>query len=163
MSSKGKLITVILVLVVIALGFYVFVYQGVNDDGEVVKTETKVTSGTVCTDSDENRELLTKSAVILLSDNQKKPQPKTEFSKDDVKKLGDIASKMEEITGSDRDPNCLFVITKYYIVAEDGEKARENYDKLTKAYNQNEGYSDLLSIVARSPESISEDVDSLGN
>jgi len=112
----------VLLVIAIVAGIYAR-YQTTH------KTPAKVVATTTCSDSSANG-ILNKATPVLVPSKVAELQP--------------IAEKIMTLQGYDRDPNCLGVVTTYYINLSDAAKARENYEKLIKVYPTAKGYNEAL-------------------
>lgn len=124
-DSKKKLIVVIggLVLLVIVFGLTVTVLKRSNKPAGSVA---------VCSD-----ELLNQAAPLLEEKKYKELEP--------------IARQIEGLKNYDKDPNCLFVVTTYYINVTDAKNARLNYDKLMLIYTPETQLQPAIAAKVRSP------------
>jgi hypothetical protein len=52
------------------------------------------------------------------------------------------------------DPNCLYVLTQYYIGVSNAGSARQNYDLLVKVYQPDPGYNPALTASAQAPDQL---------
>jgi len=66
------------------------------------------------------------------------------FDPTKVADLGRIVVKIQKNNGYTTDPNCLYVVTTYYINLSDSSHARYYVDKLNAAYDKNKGLSASL-------------------
>lgn len=58
-------------------------------------------------------------------------------------------------------PDCMYVLTKYYINISDGKSAQESLTSLTAVYDPKVGLSPILDVILDSPESLQPTVDFL--
>ncbi|MEO8105388.1 MAG: hypothetical protein ABI602_03575 [Candidatus Saccharibacteria bacterium] len=61
-----------------------------------------------------------------------------------VTELGQIVGKIQKNKGYDTDPNCLYVVTTYYINESDSNQARYFVNKLNASYDKSKGLDDSL-------------------
>lgn len=79
-----------------------------------------------------------------------KAKPNLSYKK--IQKLQPSVAEIEGIQGYDTDPNCLGVVTTYYVLIGDSAKARQAYDKLQAVYDPTEGYATVLAGAVNKPE-----------
>ncbi len=56
-------------------------------------------------------------------------------------KLKTVVDRIVTMKHYDRDPNCMYPITIFYINSGNAKEARTNYDKLARTYNAKKGFS----------------------
>lgn len=66
--------------------------------------------------------------------------------------LKPTVDKIVKTNGYNKDPSCLYVLTKYYIGTGDPVKGRVSYDQLTKLYTSNDVYDSKIKNSVGSPE-----------
>lgn len=93
-----------------------------------------------CDKSTRCQEILTSSAKALETNSLK-----------DQAKIVDEIKKEPKYT---KEPNYMFVITRYYINIGDSKNAKAYYEKLTKVYNKKKGYSETIKSLASSPDDL---------
>lgn len=52
------------------------------------------------------------------------------------------------------DPNCMYIVTNYFIRTGDYQQSRQSLEELKKVYNQEEGYSPLFGLKANDPDQL---------
>jgi hypothetical protein len=100
---------------------------------------------TTCTDNTSG-DVLPQAVAIL--------QLPTKKSKTKNKQLKPIAAKIQTLPGYDKDPNCLYVVTEYYIGLGDSQNARTYFDKLSSVYDTKNGYDPSIKGLAATPETL---------
>jgi len=75
--------------------------------------------------------------------------------------LKSIVDSIFELEGYEKDPNCLIVITTYYVNLSDPLNTRKYYEELNKVFNQNIGYSPIIAANSLTPEQLKSVVDFL--
>ncbi len=56
-------------------------------------------------------------------------------------KLGDVVRRIKQMKRYDRDPNCMYAVTVYYINISDAKNAKESLTKLKSVYDSKTGFS----------------------
>lgn len=115
-NRKKKIILVLAAFLAVA-GLYSLFRAVTNDDGKKVVV--------VC-----RGELLIKAADVL---NDSK-----------VAALEPIVQEVQALPNYDQDPNCLNIVTTFYIHISDYKNARSQLDKLEKVYDDDTGFSSKL-------------------
>ncbi len=110
------------------------------------KPASKVTTSTACTDKSADG-ILGKAAPALAQSQAAKLQP--------------VVEKIKTLKDYNRDPNCLAVITTYYVNISDAKNARTNYDLLIKVYQPNKGYDPVIANGVSSPAAYKANIDFL--
>lgn len=108
-SSLIKLVLVLFLVIIICSAYLL---------SRNLNTQTK-TNQLVC--ADQNYDLLESASNVMANDK--------------TNELKIIVDKIQSLSDYQMDPNCLYVITNYYINISNPEKARENFDKLVIVYN----------------------------
>jgi hypothetical protein len=82
-----------------------------------------------------------------------------ELTPDRIEQLHEVVHKIEKISDYQQDPNCLYVITHFYINVSDAKAASDSLSKLEQVYNADEGYHQALKTArAKSLEVLRADV-----
>lgn len=76
-------------------------------------------------------------------------------------KLKPVVDKIVAMKHYDRDPNCMYPVTVFYINSGNAKEARTNYEKLTKTYNAKEGFSKDLGPLALPIDRLKQQVERL--
>ncbi len=114
-------------LVVLASATGYFLYKQKVADNAV---------STACTDKSANG-ILDKAAKVIAPSQVAELQP--------------IVKQIETLKNYDQDPNCLGVITTYYINISDSQNAQVTYAKLDKFYKPSTGYNSAINGKVLSP------------
>lgn len=79
-----------------------------------------------------------------------------------VERLEPVANQIKQIPNLD-DPDCLYLLTIYYVNMSDPDNAAASFKKLQKAYDPKVGYDRALESVARTPKDLKRTVVFLQN
>lgn len=79
---------------------------------------------------------------------------KSKLAPSKVVELRHTIDSIVKLPGYDKDVNCLYVITQYYINISDYRNSKQYYSKLAALYNSDTGYSPAISDVAKDPKTI---------
>lgn len=85
--------------------------------------------------------------ACINSNRQLLSEASRNFAPEKSNELKKTIDKIQSLHSYQKDPNCLNVLTIYYINVTDSKNARESFDKLTKVYNQNDGFAPELQMV----------------
>lgn len=106
------------------------------------------------------------AAVLLLANLQRQhseiqardklvTQAAPYLKSDSASRLVGIVTQIKQQPGYEHDPNCLYVLTVYYINISDPANTKTYDDMLTRTYDTKKGYSnELLKQVAKSPQDL---------
>jgi len=81
-----------------------------------------------------------------------------EISSTNVVQLQTSVTKIMGLPNYQQDPNCLYVIVKYYLVGGNGSQAQKYLTLLNKVYNPAVGYSSKLGSPTDDPSVLQEEV-----
>lgn len=125
--KKKKLPYIIAGVVIIVALILVGVWVGLKKSQP--SKPKAATVSTACTDKSANG-ILAQAAPLL------KPTQRAQ--------LKPIVDKIKALPDYDRDPNCLAVVTVYYVNLGDSTNARQYYEKLNAVYKPNKGYDNAI-------------------
>lgn len=74
-------------------------------------------------------------------------------------KIKPMVDKIKLLKGYDANPNCLYVLTTYYISISDSANARLYYDKLNAVYKPSVGYYSSINLFAKKPSVLKTEVE----
>ena len=84
------------------------------------------------------------SAVPCTSNTELLNQAAKAFSSNNLKSQQQLTSKIKSLPNYMKDPNCLYVVTHYYINDGDTQNANTYLNKLEKVYSTKQGFSSAL-------------------
>jgi hypothetical protein len=120
------LIPTVLVLVVFVVA--ALIYQHHREDVKKAQT-ARLDARTICT--------VTDSAALL-------KEASAHLSPLAYTQLQPIVQQIQKLKTYQQDPNCLYVVTTYYLDIGDVQHASQSFNELKQAYNPSQGYSKYL-------------------
>lgn len=133
-GQKRIIASVLIGLALLGIGW--FVYGNLNKKPAVVSTES-------CKDMSEKGILREASRSLGPTEHEQ---------------LKPVVERIRAIPNHENNPDCLNVITTYYINSSDYENARAYLDKLNEVYVPNQGFSKFLGPDAKNIETLRADV-----
>ena len=130
---KFKIVLIFIVAAIIGLGVYFY-----KDDLVGIVQKSDNTEHTCQNPASEKCHEILNNSVKALNDNN-------------IKKQAEIVEQIKKEPNYTKEPNYMFVVTRYYINIGDPKNSKANYEKLNEAYSKEEGYNKIIRSIAATP------------